>query len=126
MARRCREICEIRINSLEKSKKRRFILCIAVFSFLLLFFGAKMTTGSNISKEFFISTGKKYRHFKGHEYVVICIARDTEDKDIREMVVYQDLHDGNKIWVRHLSMFKEKVDRDKYPDVKQEYRFEEI
>ena len=42
------------------------------------------------------------------------------------MVVYKDLHDANKIWVRPLSMFKEKVDKDKYPDVEQEYRFEEI
>ena len=108
------------------SRSLGFILCFAVFLFLILFFVAKKTSQNTIVKEFSISTGKKYKHFKGHEYVVVCIARDTEDKDIREMVVYQDLHDANKIWVRPLAMFKEKVDKVKYPDVAQEYRFEEI
>ncbi len=108
------------------SRNMGFILCFAVFLFLILFFGAKMTSHNTIAKEFPISSGKKYRHFKGHEYVVVCIARDTEDENLREMVVYQDLHDANKIWVRPLSMFQEKVDKVKYPDVEQEYRFEEI
>ena len=108
------------------SRSMGFILCFAVFLFLMLFFGAKMTSQNTIVKEFSISRGKKYRHFKGHEYVVLCIARDTEDENIREMVVYQDLQDANKIWVRPLSMFQEKVDKVKYPDVEQTYRFEEI
>ena len=108
------------------SRSFGFILCFAVFLFLILFFVAQKTSQNTIVKEFSISSGKRYRHFKGHEYVVVCIARDTEDKDIREMVVYQDLHDANKIWVRPLAMFKEKVDKDKYPDVEQTYRFEEI
>ena len=107
-------------------KSMGFILCFAVFLFLILFFGAKKTSQNTIVKEFSISSGKKYRHFKGNKYVVLCIARDTEDKNIREMVVYQDLQDANKIWVRPLSMFQEKVDKNKYPDVKQTYRFEEI
>lgn len=108
------------------SRSMGFILCFAVFLFLMLFFGAKMTSHNTIVKEFSISRGKKYRHFKGNEYVVLCIARDTEDENIREMVVYQDLQDANKIWVRPLAMFKEKVDKVKYPDVAQTYRFEEI
>ena len=40
--------------------------------------------------------------------------------------MYQDLHDANKIWVRPLAMFKEKVDKIKYPEIKQTYRFAEI
>ena len=108
------------------SRSLGFILCFAVFLFLILFFVAQKTSQNTIVKEFSISTGKKYKHFKGHEYVVVCIARDTEDKNIREMVVYQDLHDANKIWVRPLAMFKEPVDKVKYPDVAQKYRFEEI
>ena len=103
-----------------------FILCFAVSLFLILFFVVKMTTQNTIVKEFFISSGKKYRHFKGNKYVVLCIARDTEDKNIREMVVYQDLQDASKIWVRPLSMFREEVNKNKYPDVEQTYRFEEI
>lgn len=108
------------------SRSFGFILCFAVFLFLILFFGAQMTSQNTIVKESSISSGKKYRHFKGHEYVVVCIARDTEDKNLREMVVYQDLHDANKIWVRPLVMFEAKVDKIKYPDVEQTYRFEEI
>ena len=103
-----------------------FILCFAVFLFLILFFAVKNTTEDTIVKENSISSGKKYRHFKGNEYVVVCIARDTEDKNIREMVVYQDLQDASKIWVRPLSMFREEVNKNKYPDVEQTYRFEEI
>ena len=37
------------------------------------------------------------------------------------MVVYE--HDGD-IWVRPYDMFISKVDKVKYPDVEQEYRFE--
>ena len=42
------------------------------------------------------------------------------------MVDYQDLKKQEKIWVRPLKMFKEKVDKEKYPSVEQEYRFEKI
>ena len=80
----------------------------------------------SVSNDGSIKTGDKYHHFKGGEYIVVCIARDTEDENIREMVVYQDLKKQEKIWVRPLKMFKEKVDKEKYPSVEQEYRFEKI
>lgn len=63
--------------------------------------------------------GEVYRHFKGHIITIIAIARHTET--LEEMVVYR--HD-DEVWVRPLSMFLEKVDKEKYPDVKQIYRFE--
>lgn len=65
--------------------------------------------------------GEVYRHFKGNIITVLEIAKHTEN--LEEMVVYE--HDG-EIWVRPLSMFLEKLDKDKYPDVEQEYRFELI
>lgn len=65
--------------------------------------------------------GEVYRHFKGNIITVLEIAKHTEN--LEEMVVYE--HDG-EIWVRPLSMFLEKVDKEKYPDVEQEYRFELI
>ncbi len=63
-----------------------------------------------------------YKHFKGNYYIVEAIAIDSE-RNI-EMVVYRDLEDKSKLWVRPIEMFIEKVDKDKYPDVKQKYRFE--
>ena len=69
-----------------------------------------------------VIVGKKYRHFKGNLYEVICIAKDSET--LKDVIVYQDLSDNTKIWVRDYDMFISKVDREKYPEVKQEYRFE--
>ena len=64
----------------------------------------------------------KYRHFKGMEYEVVGVARHSET--LEEMVVYRALYGEGSLWVRPLSMFLEKVDRAKYPDCPQEYRFE--
>ena len=70
-----------------------------------------------------MNKGDKYRHFKGAIVEVLEIAKDSET--LEEMVVYKHEETG-EIWVRPLSMFLSKVDKDKYPDVKQEYRFEKI
>lgn len=63
-----------------------------------------------------------YKHFKGNYYIVIDIATDTETN--KPMVIYRALYGNNELWVRPYKMFIEKVDKNKYPDVKQEYRFE--
>lgn len=70
-----------------------------------------------------IEIGKIYKHFKGHIYKVINIALDSED--LSKKVVYQNINDG-KVWVRDYDMFNSLVDKEKYPDVEQEYRFEEV
>lgn len=49
----------------------------------------------------------KYKHFKGNLYEVICLAKHTETGE--EMVIYRDLSDSAKIWVRPAKMFNEKV-----------------
>lgn len=54
--------------------------------------------------------GKIYRHFKGHRYKVICIAKDSETME--ETVVYQGLYDDNPFWTRALKSFVEIVDVD--------------
>ena len=66
-----------------------------------------------------VIVGRKYRHFKGFIIKVITIAKNTET--LEDMVVYD--HDGD-IWVRPYDMFISKVDKVKYPDVEQVYRFE--
>ena len=68
-----------------------------------------------------IKVGKKYRHFKGDIVRVICIASDSED--LKKKVVYKH---SNKYWVRDYDMFASLVDKEKYPNVKQKYRFEEV
>ena len=52
----------------------------------------------------------RYRHFKGNEYEVIGVARDSES--LVEMVVYRALYGERGLWVRAASMFLESVERD--------------
>ena len=70
-----------------------------------------------------IKVGAKYKHFKGTIMEVIAIAKHSET--LEDMVIYKHLED-NQIWARPMDMFNSKVDKEKYPDVTQEYRFEEI
>ena len=63
-----------------------------------------------------------YKHFKGDYYLVEDVARHSETGE--EYVVYRKLYGDGGLWIRPLSMFTEEIDREKYPDVKQKYRFE--
>ncbi len=52
----------------------------------------------------------KYRHFKGNEYRVLYIARNSET--LEDMVVYQALYGERGIWVRPAVMWNEIIERD--------------
>ena len=54
----------------------------------------------------------KYRHFKGGEYELICIAMHSETME--EMVVYRALYGRQGLWVRPAAMWTEHVDREEY------------
>ncbi len=52
----------------------------------------------------------RYRHFKGKEYEVLCVARHSET--LEEMVVYRALYGDFGVWVRPATMWSETVERD--------------
>ena len=62
-----------------------------------------------------------WRYFKNKLYRIIAIAQHTETAE--QLVVYQAMYGDGGIYARPLDMFMSKVDREKYPDVEQEYRF---
>lgn len=51
-----------------------------------------------------------YKHFKGHVYNVIGVAKHSET--LQEMAVYVNSDNNNDIWVRPIEMFIEKIEKD--------------
>ncbi len=62
----------------------------------------------------------RYRHFKGNEYEVIDVARDSETE--QPVVIYRALYGDYGLWVRPLAVFTEIIER----DGKRQPRFERI
>lgn len=71
-----------------------------------------------------LKPGDVVRHFKGNLYEILFIARDSETME--DMIVYRALYGEGGVWVRPKAMFLSPVDREKYPDAGQTYRFERV
>ena len=63
-----------------------------------------------------------YKHFKNKYYIVEDVAYHSETQE--EYVVYRRLYGDNSLWIREKSQFLSLVDRAKYPEVQQKWRFE--
>lgn len=77
--------------------------------------------------------GDIVKHFKrecvspeSQEYIYKILAFACHSETNEKLVVYQGLYPPYKTCARPYEMFISKVDKQKYPNIKQKYRFEKV
>lgn len=85
----------------------------------------------NIDRNF--HPGDRVQHFKRelvdpnstqYLYQIVGVAIHSESRE--PLMIYQALYDDYQLYARPYDMFVSEVDREKYPDIKQKYRFEKV
>lgn len=80
-----------------------------------------------------LRVGDVVRHFKretsaasstDYLYKILAFAEHTETGE--SLVIYQSLYPPFNVWARPYDMFMSEVDKEKYPEIKQKYRFEAL
>ncbi len=54
-----------------------------------------------------LKIGKKYRHYKGQCYKVLCVGKHAETDE--DLVVYEALYGDHQIWIRPIEIFMSDV-----------------
>jgi len=77
------------------------------------------------------TSGDVVRHFKREtvdpstdDYLYMVVGEATHSETGERYMVYSALYGDGGMFVRPLDMFMSEVDHEKYPDIKQKYRFE--
>lgn len=75
--------------------------------------------------------GDIVRHFKREtvdpstdRYLYMIVGTATHSETGEQMMAYSPLYGDGGLFVRPLDMFLSEVDHEKYPDIRQKYRFE--
>lgn len=63
-----------------------------------------------------------YKHFKNNYYILEDVATHSETGE--KYAVYRQLYGNGELYIRPLDMFLSEVDKNKYPNVKQKFRFQ--
>ncbi len=81
---------------------------------------------SRIQKNDIVQSFKREENQEGLQYLYQVIDIANHSETMEAMVVYKALYPPCETWVRPYEMFMSEVEREKYPDSKQKYRFEKV
>ena len=71
-----------------------------------------------------LSEGEIVKEPNMYLYEIIGQAEHTESGE--QLMIYRPLYGEGKLYARPMEMFLSPVDKEKYPEVKQKFRFEKI